>query len=301
MTADQACAAALTLLAREKGGGRSLPPPASGPTLARFAAEYVERRSPSWKSSTYDSTMSYLHRAILPSLGALRVDAVTRADVARWFHEYGRHRPGGANRAHDILRDMFARAIAWGHSPEAAGNPCTGITRYRRPPRGRLLREDDLARLGATLRRLAYDRPVEVAAVRLILLTGCRSGEVRRLRWRDVKCDRFVLHESKTGPRQVPLGKAVREQLDRLSKMRSGDWVFTGTAPEGHMSEGPLYWFWLNPIAGGCSSSPMILSLPTNSGMWLVCIWTRRPMPWCCPWMKSARSRPSTAPNPDCR
>ena len=83
MTADQARAAALALLAREKRGGRSLPPPASGPTLARFAAEYVERRSPSWKPSTHDSTMSYLHRAILPSLGALRVDAVTRGSCPR--------------------------------------------------------------------------------------------------------------------------------------------------------------------------------------------------------------------------
>ena len=200
MAADQARAAALALLAREKTGGRPLPPPASGPTLARFAAEYVERRSPSWKPSTHDSTMSYLHRVILPSLGAFRVDAVTRADIARWFHKYGRHRPGGANRAHDILRDMFNRAVTWGHRPEAAGNPCAGITRYRRAPRGRLLGEDDLSRLGAVLRRLAYDRPVEVAAVRLILLTGCRSGEVRRLRWRDVKRDRLVLADSKTGP-----------------------------------------------------------------------------------------------------
>ena len=83
MAADQARAAALALLAREKAGGRSLPPPASGPTLARFATEYVERRSPSWKLSTHASTMSYLHLAILPSIGALRVDAVTRADVVR--------------------------------------------------------------------------------------------------------------------------------------------------------------------------------------------------------------------------
>ena len=244
MAAVQARAAALALLAREKAGGRSLPPPASGPTLARFATEYVERRSPSWKPSTHASTMSYLHRAILPSIGALRVDAVTRADVARWFYEYGRQRPGGANRAHDILRDMFARAIAWGHRSEAAGNPCAGITRYRRPPRGRLLGEDDLARLGAVLRRSSYDAPAKVAAVQLILLTGCRSGEVRRLRWRDVKRDRLVLHQSKTGPRQVPLGEAARNLLNRLSKTRSGNWVFPGTAREGHLSEGALYWFW---------------------------------------------------------
>lgn len=244
MTADQARAAALALLAREKAGGRPVPPPASGPTLARFAAEYVERRSSSWKPSTHRATMSYLNQAILPALGLLRVDAVTRADVARWFHEYGRRRSGGADRAHDILRDMFACTIAWGHRPEAAGNPCAGITRYRRSPRGRLLGEDDLAKLGAVLRRLERGWPIEVAAVRLILLTGCRSGEVRRLRWRDVRRDRLVLHQSKTGPRQVPLGKAALELLDRLQQTRSGEWVFPGTAPEGHMSEGALYGFW---------------------------------------------------------
>ena len=32
--------------------------------------------------------------------------------------------------------------------------------------------------------------------------------------------------------------------LDRLSKTRSGEWVFPGTAREGHLSEGVLYWFW---------------------------------------------------------
>ena len=84
--------------------------------------------------------------------------------------------------------------------------------------------------------------------MRLILLTGCRSGEVRRLRWRDVTRDvtrdRLVLRESKTGPRQVLLGEAARNLLDGLSKPRSGEWVFPGRAPEGHLSEGALYWFW---------------------------------------------------------
>ena len=244
MTADRARTAALALLAREKAGGRPLPPPASGPMLARFAAEYVERRSPSWKPSTHKATMSYLHHAILPALGGLRVDAITRADVARWFHEYGRRSPGGANRGHDILRDMFARAVAWGHRPEAAGNPCSGIERYRRPPRGRLLGKDDLARLGAVLRRLEREWLVKVAAVRLILLTGCRSGEVRRLRWRDVSRDRLVLHESKTGPRHVLLGGAARELLDSLSETAEGEWVFPGATAGRPLGEATLYLFW---------------------------------------------------------
>ena len=54
-----------------------------------------------------------------------------------------------------------------------------------------------------------------------------------------------MLHESKTGARQVPLGEAAKNLVDRLSKTCSGEWVFPGTAAEGHMSEGALYWFWL--------------------------------------------------------
>ena len=86
--------------------------PASGPSLTKFAAEYVERRSPSWKPSTVKATLSYLNSAILPALGHLRVGSVVRADVAHFFHEYGRRKPGGANRSHDILRNVFDCAIA---------------------------------------------------------------------------------------------------------------------------------------------------------------------------------------------
>ena len=114
----------------------------------------------------------------------------------------------------------------WGHRPEAAGNPCKGIVRYRRPPRGRLLGEGDLARLGAALREREHDDPVCVAAVRLLLLTGCRPGEIRRLRWCEVKPDRLTLTDAKTGPRHVLLGEAARELLDNLAGTASGEWVF---------------------------------------------------------------------------
>ena len=189
--------------------------------------------------------MSYLNSAILPSLGHLRVGAAVRADVARFFHEYGRRKPGGANRSHEILRNMFDCAIAWGHRPEAAGNPCTGIVRYRRPPRGRLLGANDLAKLGATLRRLESERPDCVAAVRLILLTGCRPGEIRCLRWCEVKPDRLALIDAKTGPRHVLLGEAARKLLDSLADTASGEWVFPGKGGDDPMSNHVLYWFWI--------------------------------------------------------
>ena len=191
------------------------------------------------------ATLSYLNSAILPALGHLRVGSVVRADIARFFHEYGRRKPGGANRSHDILRTMFDCAIAWGHRPEVAGNPCTGIVRYRRPPRGRLLGADDLAKLGAVLRLREKENPVCVAAVRLLLLTGCRPGEIRRLRWYEVKPDRLALIDAKTGPRHVLLGEAARELLHRLAERASGEWVFPGGKAKGPLSTNDLWTFWI--------------------------------------------------------
>ena len=194
--------------------------------------------------------MSYLNSAILPALGHLRVGSVVRADIARFFHEYGRRKPGGANRSHEILRNMFDCAIAWGHRPEAAGNPCKGIVRYRRPPRGRLLGADDLAKLGAVLRQREADSPVCVAAVRLLLLTGCRPGEIRGLRWCEVKPDRLTLIDAKTGPRHVLLGEAARELLDGLAETASGQWVFPGKGEDEPLGKNVLYWFWVKARNG---------------------------------------------------
>ena len=140
---------------------------------------------------------------------------------------------------------MFDCAIAWGHRPEAAGNPCKGIVRYRRPPRGRLLGADALARLGAVLRVREGENPVCVAAVRLLLLTGCRPGEIRCLRWREVKPDRLALIEAKTGPRHVLLGEAARELPDGLAKTASGEWVFPGKGT-GPLSTDDLWKFWID-------------------------------------------------------
>ena len=157
--------------------------------------------------------MSYLNCAILSAIGHLRARAVVRADIARFFQEYRRRKPGGANRGHDILRNMFDRTNAWGHRPEATGNPFTGIVRYRCPLRGRLLGAGDLTKLGAALRRLEVEDPNLVTAVRLHLLMGCRPGEIRCLWWCEAEADRLTLSHTNTGTRHVLLGEAARDLL----------------------------------------------------------------------------------------
>ena len=183
-----------------------------------FAAEYVERGSASSKASTFKATLSYHNSAVPPPLGHVRVASIVRADIARIFREYGCRKPRGADRSHEILRNVFDCTNAWGHRPEATGNRCKGVVRCRRHPRGRLLAPDDPARLGAVLHQRDDENPVCVTAVRLLLLTGFRPDKVRSLRWCTVKPKPLALIDAKTGRRHVPLGEAARELLNGLTE-----------------------------------------------------------------------------------
>ena len=112
--------------------------------------------------STTRSPESALLRQSARQSGHLRLGSFVRADVARFFHEYGRRKPSGANRCHDIMRNMFHMRCRLGPSARNRREP---LFRYRTLP------------------------PPASRAVRLPLLTGCRPGEIRRLRWREVKSD----------------------------------------------------------------------------------------------------------------
>ena len=65
---------------------------------------------------------------------------------------------------------------------------------------------------------------MHVAALRLLLLTGCRKSEILTLQWRSYREGRLHLPDSKTGPRTVWLCEAARDVLDNVP--RSSGWVF---------------------------------------------------------------------------
>mgnify|MGYP000635540304 CR=1 FL=1 len=68
--------------------------------------------------------------------------------------------------------------------------------------RGQILleAEPELLRLGRALDALEDSEPVQVGAIRLLLYTGCRKGEVLSLRWGDIAGRLMMLRDSKTGP-----------------------------------------------------------------------------------------------------
>jgi integrase len=128
---------------------------------------------------------------------------------------------------------MLNLAERWGLRPDGS-NPCRHVERYREAKRERFLSEAELGRLGAALaagEQSGAEEPAVVAALRLLVFTGCRMGEVLNLRWADVDLERRCLNlaDSKTGARTVTLNAPALEVLAGLE--RRSEWVIPGRDP----------------------------------------------------------------------
>ena len=205
-----------------------------------FAEAVLQRYSRVWKPNTLYVNRHYFHRQILPGFTGTQIADIDRADVQRWFASL-RATPAAADRSMPILSVILKEAERMGYRPEGS-NPCLGIRRYRRKGRERYLSDAEIGRLAVRLSVHEGERPLHVAAVRLLLLTGCRKSEVLTLRWSDYGEGRLFLPDSKTGPRIVWLSRAARSVLDRIE--RDGVWVFPGRHTGGPVRAGWLDPFW---------------------------------------------------------
>ena len=78
-----------------------------------------------------------------------------------------------------------------------------------------------------------------VAAIRLLMLTGCRKNEILTLRWHDVDLEarELTLADAKTGPRAVPLPPSAVRLLAGLARKPGNPWVIPGPKPGTQMRD----------------------------------------------------------------
>ena len=184
-----------------------------------IAGAWKEAHFDGYKPSTKRTARYQLAGQLLPAFGSKPLDRITEAGIRRWFDRYSRTAQGNANHVLARLRQILNFAIACGH---IESNPAQGIEFNRRAKLTRFLSREELGRLHATLDRHARkeSRP-QADIIRLLLLTGCRKSEIANLRWQEVRDDRLVLGDSKTGPRTVPLNGPARAILNRQPRTRS--------------------------------------------------------------------------------
>ena len=258
ISADQARRRAAVVVARIKAGEEPAPTPAmhpdAGPTVAELAERYLrEHVAVRCKPNTAKGYRNAIGRHLLPVLGKVPVATLGREHVAE-VHYRLRKTPAAANEALTALSRMLNRGEAWGLVP-AGGNPCRFVSRYRTRRPERFLTEEEFRRLGGALDALQIEGRLPAhaaAALRLLMLTGCRAGEITALEWEDVHLEaaELRLRDSKTGPRVVPLSPAAVRVLEGLPRAAGNQWVIAGRKPGTRLSRVTHYWYRVRERAG---------------------------------------------------
>ena len=209
-----------------QSGGEKAPQQVRSAVTAPLFRDFV---AGVWRSDCYERLKPSSRRVVdirlasqlLPVFGDMRIDQIGRKDVNRWFDLLSATTPGGANRTLDLLGQVLNHAKVHGH---VEANPASGIRRNPGRKFNRFLSRDEINRLHAELDRSVAERLSRAAQadiIRLLFYTGCRSGEIRNLKWDEVGDNTLDLSDSKTGPRKVYLNSEARVIIKRQPRTDS--------------------------------------------------------------------------------
>lgn len=151
-------------------------------------------------------------------------DSLIHKEVKLWYLSLSRT-PGHANKAATFLKALYN----WGIRMDLVScpNPVLGLLRYRSVTRERFLTVGELHRFMLGLPHLSLKLRTFLL---VLLLTGCRHGEARQMRWADVEMSTRLWRKPRTKngtSHYVPLPVQVIELLQRLP--HTSEWVFPGT------------------------------------------------------------------------
>ena len=175
--------------------------------IDRYLNEYSRpRKRSSWREAQQFDTK------IRPRWGKRLAAEITHDDVMALRRSMS-HIPVTFNRVRALLSHMFNFA-------EIEPNPCRRAPRFRETQRRRYLSPEEYARLAKALDDHQEQYPRAVALLRLLLLLGCRSGELLRAKRAWYKDGVLTLPEhktsEKTGPKEIyfpPQAQRIVEQL----------------------------------------------------------------------------------------
>lgn len=181
----------------------------------RYERDYLSALAP----RTAADLRSMWKGFVLPRLGSKRVDELTFGDVERLHRSIAaKYR---ANRAYESVRRVLNLCIKWGWIEH---NPAKGLEVNRETPRNTYLTAEQV-------RAILAELPATESgdAVRMLLLTGARLGEVLGMRWDQVDLGTATWTKPAATTKQrrehrVPLPVAAVELIRR--RPRGGALVF---------------------------------------------------------------------------
>ncbi len=140
-----------------------------GELHARYLEEHARKRNRSWAQAD-----ALIRRHVLARWGKLPAKSISRRDVKALLAKID-----GPIAANQVLAAISA-VFTWAAAEDLVGaNPCRGVPRNATTSRERILADSEIPRFWKALDQI---EPVKAAALRMILVTGQRPGEVAHMR-----------------------------------------------------------------------------------------------------------------------
>jgi integrase len=158
-----------------------------------------------------------VEKDVLTYWGKRKVTSITRRDAVLLLDRVRQRAPVGANRLQGLLVRMFNFASERGICEHS---PLTGMRRGKEKARARVLTDEEIKLLWEALDLEQKDidifRPTKLA-LKMILLTGQRPGEVSNMKWEDIDSEWWTLPAATTKTREenrVPVLPMMQGILD---------------------------------------------------------------------------------------
>lgn len=244
-TADQARGEARQLLAqmaRDEDPRTVTKAEHAAISMRDLAQDYLEKHArPRKADKSVENDVYMLRTKILPALGSKRVSDVGVQDVQALMASMS-ETPYSANRVRSLLSKMFALAVDWG---QRSDNPALKVKKYKEHKRTRWLSQEEITRLLDALQGIAH-RPA-ADALRFLLLTGARKGEVLKAEWTHFNLDRKEWRKpiQNTKQRQeeiVPLSDLAVDLLSQIRASSTEPFVFPGSRKGTRLHDLKIQW-----------------------------------------------------------
>ncbi|MGH8396836.1 MAG: tyrosine-type recombinase/integrase [Gammaproteobacteria bacterium] len=187
--------------------------------------EWISKMRGSWTPGHADQVLRQLQADVLPHLGDKPIADIKPVDLLKVVRTIeNREALDVASRIAQRIRKIFKYAILTGRIDKA--NPAaelSGVVKTRKPTHRAALAREELPEF---MKRLAtYNgRPETKLAIRLLMLTFVRTGELRGALWGEfdltrnewrIPAERMKMRE----PHSVPLARQTLEALAELKKI----------------------------------------------------------------------------------
>ena len=243
------------------------------PRVSDMTKRYLEEHTPHLAARNAADQHTIMVKLVEPDWGNKLVTEITKADVEKLLTKIaaGRARPSKAkpnnrarklqgvkptpvraNRVGEVLRKMFTLAVGWGWRED---NPASAFRRRIENERERFLTPEEIGRLAKVLDAAKDQRAAGI--IRLCMLTGARSGEVRQARFEQFNLDLGSWSKPAATTKQrkihrIPISGDVAAIVRQRSLLvpKGNPWLFSGDTPGQPVKEIRRFWVAIQKEAG---------------------------------------------------